>query len=524
MKKTEYFIRILFIIAFASVVIIPLLCTNWAGGEYSANEQRNLAGFPVSFNQETKEIEVTRNGIENWISDNIGFRNTFLKLYTNLEFNVFNQSTSDKVMIGRDGWYYYTYDNNIEIATGDYPLTDDDLKLIAENQQRISNYYKSIGVEYILMLTPSKVSVYPEYLPMNDKTVSYTVSDKVADYLRANTDVIVYNAKDALMEAKSNGAGQLYHKTDTHWNERGSYYVYRGLHKVMVENGILNDEAIDVEFSEGTWKGEFSRMLGNDNLLDPEPAPIANWNVTSTEITDGELYYAASEIQNRLNGTFSMSAFENQSRESLCLQIYGDSQLEKIRKIPVYLAEHFSTVVNYGIFSPSIDADNVYNPDVVVLSCSERYINPRLLWQTAIPNIIEDPTLPQTEYPSQQTSYGGMWLDYVNNNLVDNQGEISSSLYMNSEALTLVGWAADFNAYMPLSALYLKIGDRIVQCDYGIERTSVSDYFQNENLKMTGFSVTIPKSLIDSADKLEFIQVGYDGSYRFESVEYKLTK
>jgi len=75
---------------------------------------------------------------------------------------------------------------------------------------------------------------------------------------------------------------------------------------------------------------------------------------------------------------------------------------------------------------------------------------------------------------------------------------------------------------MPLSALYLKVGDKIIKCQYGLERTSVSDFFQNENLKMTGFNVTIPKSYLDGMDKIEFIQVGYDGIYRFDEVEYTL--
>ncbi len=43
-----------------------------------------------------------------------------------------------------------------------------------------------------------------------------------------------------------------------------------------------------------------------------------------------------------------------------------------------------------------------------------------------------------------------------------------------------------------LTALYLQIGNKTVQCYYGIERTNVSTHFQNEDLQMTGFSVSIP--------------------------------
>lgn len=135
--------------------------------------------------------------------------------------------------------------------------------------------------------------------------------------------------------------------------------------------------------------------------------------------------------------------------------------------------------------------------------------------------------IPESTLPLQQVSYNGMWLDYVNdvdlntNGLIP--GQIDSQYYHDSETVSLVGWAADFNVNMPLSKLYLIIGEHTLECKYGIERTSVSDYFQNPNLVMTGFTVSFPKKYLDEVDAVEFIQVGADGSYRFETVTYRLS-
>lgn len=88
----------------------------------------------------------------------------------------------------------------------------------------------------------------------------------------------------------------------------------------------------------------------------------------------------------------------------------------------------------------------------------------------------------------------------------------------------LIGWAADFKTRQPLSALYLQVGDQVIQCNYGIERTSVSDHYQDDNLKNTGFSVTFPELYLcgGEVDQLVFIQVGADGAYRYEPVSYQL--
>lgn len=527
MRKKKV-LNLIFVVIFIAIIAVPVVTTDFPGGKYSPTEQRNLAGFPVSKNQETGKFDISRTGIQNWISDNIGQRNNLIELCVNFKYKLLGQSTSEKVLIGKDGWLYYTMDNNIEIATGEYPLSEEDLKLIAENQQSISDYYKNMGISYVLMLTPSKVSIYPEYLPMSSKSVSTTPVDIVSEYLRENTDVIVYNSKDALLEAKNNGVGQLYHKTDTHWNEKGSYYVYRGLHKIMVENGILDDEPIDVTFEEGEYKGEFSSMLGSFELLPPETAPIANWNMNSVEVKEGELYDRVQRAENEKGSHQGANLYTNSSVKKLCAEIYGDSQIENVRKIPQYLSEHFSTFAKYSARNISITVDSAVNPDVVIFSCSERFIKPLLLQCGDVPAFADKNEIPGKILPKQKEIYNGMFLDLVNdtdlNTNGSNFGEISHQYYQNSDTVALVGWAADFNVNQPLSKLYLKIGEHILECNYGIERTSVSDYFQNQDLKMTGFSITFPKVFLEGVDKIEFIQVGTDGTYRFEAVTYMLSE
>lgn len=127
--------------------------------------------------------------------------------------------------------------------------------------------------------------------------------------------------------------------------------------------------------------------------------------------------------------------------------------------------------------------------------------------------------IPEKIVSAQVESYRGMCLDKMLRPKEVNQ--ISRGLAEKEGTITLTGWAADFTAKAPLAALYLQIGDRTLQCSYGIERGSVSRYFNNENLRMTGFEVSFPATYLDGVEEVHFIQVGADKSYRFEDVVFE---
>ena len=509
---------ILCIVLFALLLLVPLLLTDVAGGKVSDTEKRVLAPFPISAD-ESGNLNASRAGTENWINDNIGFRSQFVRIYTAIKNRLLGLSTSSLVVRGREGWYYYTADYNLEIATGDYPLTEADLEKIAEYQQEISDYYHSLGKEYILMLTPSKVSIYPEYLPMADEAVERTPVDIVADYLRGHTDVVVYNSKPALLAAKDQG--QLFHKTDTHWNDRGSYAAYRGLFEVMKERGIVDGEPIEVSFADGEYKGEFSAMLGDPEILPPEPAPIAEWQRTFEIVQQGETFERVVAMQKERNPSLGCTLFENRNQTSgKVLQIYGDSQIALDRNIPCYLAESFGALFNFAIRNVSTTVDEIGNPDVVVFSCSERYIRNLLTVPAELP--IADDLLDMEERPLQSAGYGGMWIGWCNNTVFHENGSIDTALFDGTGTVTFGGWAADFSEMSPLSALYVMVNDKIIGCHYGVADPSVAEYFDTPELLYTGFDVSIPTAYLKDAKEISFIQISADGTHRFAPVIYTL--
>jgi hypothetical protein len=209
------------------------------------------------------------------------------------------------------------------------------------------------------------------------------------------------------------------------------------------------------------------------------------------------------------------------------LLIYGDSQWKIERNLPQLLSEHFGNVISTRLRSPSIEMDEVANPDLVIFGCSERAITSLLTRPLTVPQIASIPKLPEQPAQVKESWIGnhGLYIDSCNEKNVGTSNNGSPIVIdLSSNSVTLYGWAADFNAGMPLNDLYLEIGKTVVKCEYGIERTGVSEHFNNENLVNTGFSVTFPTSYLEEGDvkELQFVQVSSDGTYRYEPVVYTL--
>lgn len=122
-----------------------------------------------------------------------------------------------------------------------------------------------------------------------------------------------------------------------------------------------------------------------------------------------------------------------------------------------------------------------------------------------------------------ESSVNNLWIDYCNDIAQPDALLVHLDLSQSNE-LNFSGWAADLTNGTPLGALYVQIGDQIFQCHYREERGAVADYFQNDNLKYTGFSFSVPADVFQSGavDKLIFIEVSLDGSYRYEDVLYQI--
>lgn len=373
MRKHRLGDKLIVIFLFVALVL-PVVTMNRVKGKISETENRVLASFPEIFDQQGNFIPDAVSGIQNWFNDNLGFRSELVSLNSLFQFNILNCSPSEKVEIGKDGWFFYTQDNNIDIAKGTYPnFQEADLQKICVQQTRIQQKLKEKGIEYVLILPPSKVSIYPEYIRSGDYTIRKTPDDILADYLEAHTTIKVIRLKDELINQKD--IGQLYLKTDTHWNELGSYVGYNKIINDLNKWGIINDEPAEVEFEDGYYKGEFSAMMGNINLLEPESCPKSKIvSPDAVKIEDGERY---NEINEQMQTYYPNSVFylyQNSDVEGPKVLMYGDSMFGSWN-ITELLAENFSEFTFIWDYEIKDDILESIKPDIIFYDMGERYLN-----------------------------------------------------------------------------------------------------------------------------------------------------
>lgn len=373
MKKTS---SIIIVILSAVIFLLPIAFTKLSGGEMSETEKRYLAPLPTILTEDNSINPSFLSEAKEWFTDHVGFRQEFTEISGNIKMNVFKQSPNYQVHIGDEGWYYYTMDNNLELSTGEYPLTDETLESILEQQLAIQEKLASKGIKYVLVLPTSKVSIYPEYTRYSScQEVRKTAVDIVADYLEANSDIHVVRIKDALLKDKEENNQQLYFKTDTHWNQYGAFIGYQEINSKLNEWDIIDTGVPNVSFYDSEYVGEFGAMLGNTNFLAPEPTVNTTINNASA-VRDlySEKYLGTTGILNNMGFNYPVYYYQNNTVENNVALVFGDSMFGSWNMTEL-LAENFSELTyvwNTNIYGEIVD---YIQPNVVICEIAERYLN-----------------------------------------------------------------------------------------------------------------------------------------------------
>jgi len=207
-------------------LFVPFLVTlSGHQAEISNREKRRLAVKPdLSISALWKGD--FQDQFNDYFRDHFGLRNETINLARWFRESLFSQSISDKVIIGRDGWRYYSIDGSLRDFIGEYRPTEEDLRRWVNALKLKRLWLESLGVHYLLVPIPGKMSVYPEYLPQRIRKVAgVTRLEAFREYISAmpESDSVI-DAYRILLEAKSEG--QMYFRTDTHWNDDGAYRVY----------------------------------------------------------------------------------------------------------------------------------------------------------------------------------------------------------------------------------------------------------------------------------------------------------
>jgi alginate O-acetyltransferase complex protein AlgJ len=217
----------LLILVFVAVIALPgLAMTLGVNRGDAGGENRTLAPFPtVSWTWES--VAAFPDGFTAYFDDSFAFRSTLVEGQAAVRLKLLNVSPSPAVVRGRDGWLFYAEDGAMDDYATAQPLTHTELELWRTALQGMHDWLRERGVAYVFVISPDKHQIYPELMPATIRGTAHGRIDQLVDYLSARSTVPVLDLRPVLRDAKTRE--RVYHRTDTHWNDRGAHLAYQAI-------------------------------------------------------------------------------------------------------------------------------------------------------------------------------------------------------------------------------------------------------------------------------------------------------
>ena len=237
-------------------------------------EQRELAEFP-SLIKDGDINESFGTEFEDWFRDRFAFRSEMVNAGSEIMAGVFDSSSEDSVIYGRDDWLFYA--ETLEDYCGTKTLTESEIGRLATVIRLEQEYCEANGAIYVFAAAPNKNSVYPEYMQFQ-----YIKTDEASNIDRLNEKLseIGVNAVDlkaALLEAKSGSECELYYSADSHWNIAGAVVAYNEIMSAIGEKtDISYDDYGDAEYYSAEREGDLLKMVSPLDCAVNETAADSN--------------------------------------------------------------------------------------------------------------------------------------------------------------------------------------------------------------------------------------------------------
>lgn len=467
-------IPIFLVTAFIAIISLPMLCINKVAERPLNLENRVAASFPKFFDPQTGSFrKQSYSEFESWLNDNIGFRESSMAFKANIDYGFFRASPSEKVMIGEDGYLFYTQENNLEIAIGKYPLNEEMLQAITQQQIKIQHNLEKMGIQYILIFTPSKASIYPEKLPGGKLSIRETPMDTLTAYLREHTTIPVINTKDAVLQAKVRG-DQVFYKQDTHWTAYGTYAAYQSIINELSAMGLVDGPPQYAQpiYTEKPNSGDLANMTGVQRYFESEVYPtITGIKDSKTRPIDNEQLLLAQQE------SFPESrSFVNVLAQGKRALVYGDSFFYG-SQMPELLSQHFAQLDFLRGTNISHAAVQSVKPDALIFEMTERSIS-ALKFQTMIGSVVVDNFADEELLDTHLVKYA----------LEPPRKE--------TDGLDILGWAFAENLSADGQVTYVEAtdvdGKKVTVKAEMFYRQDVCNYFKDERYGNSGFSASVP--------------------------------
>lgn len=212
--KAKNSVHIIMISLFLTLSLLPVLSMFFLG-ETQASANEILASRPKLVKRDDSFNKNVLNDVSDYLADRFAFRKQLVTAWAELNASLFHTSSEEQVVLGTDGWLYYspTLDDYMGRSMSDEEL--DHAAAFLASLQRAS---ESRGARFVFTIAPNKNSLYAENMPAH---ISENHVESNAEKLKPYLEKYSVNYID-LFSVFSDRGEVLYYHTDSHWTERGA--------------------------------------------------------------------------------------------------------------------------------------------------------------------------------------------------------------------------------------------------------------------------------------------------------------